>query len=58
VLPTGQVVGVIDKLPSVAELIEQIVHEADAALARLNGTDALDTRMSKEVAHERRVGFV
>jgi NAD(P)H-dependent flavin oxidoreductase YrpB (nitropropane dioxygenase family) len=35
VLPTGQVVGVIDELPSVAELIGRIVTEANATLARL-----------------------
>ena len=38
ILPTGQVVGVIDELPSVAELIGRIVTEANATLARL--TDA------------------
>lgn len=37
VLPTGQVVGVIDALPSVAELIASIVNEADATLKRLSG---------------------
>lgn len=37
VLPTGQVVGVIDELPSVAELLEQIANEAEDALARLSG---------------------
>ena len=35
VLPTGQVTGVIDELPTVAELIERIVAEARATLARL-----------------------
>ncbi len=35
VLPTGQVVGVIDELPSVAELIATIVTEANATLDRL-----------------------
>ncbi len=35
VLPTGQVVGVIDELPTVAELIGAIVTEANATLARL-----------------------
>ena len=35
VLPTGQVVGVIDELPTVAELIGRIVTEADAVLDRL-----------------------
>jgi NAD(P)H-dependent flavin oxidoreductase YrpB (nitropropane dioxygenase family) len=35
ILPTGQVVGAIDDLPSVAELMEGIVGDADAALRRL-----------------------
>ena len=35
VMASGQVVGVIDDLPSVAELIERIVREAEATLARL-----------------------
>ena len=35
ILPTGQVVGVIDELPSVAELIGRIITEANATLARL-----------------------
>ena len=37
VLPSGQVVGVIDDLPTVAELIQRIVGEAEAVLARLEG---------------------
>jgi NAD(P)H-dependent flavin oxidoreductase YrpB (nitropropane dioxygenase family) len=35
VLPTGQVVGTIDELPSVAELIGRIIEEASAVLRRL-----------------------
>lgn len=35
VLPTGQIAGAIDELPTVAELIERIVAEAEATLARL-----------------------
>ncbi len=35
VLPTGQVTGVIDELPPVADLIDQIVADARATLARL-----------------------
>lgn len=35
ILPTGQVVGSIDELPSVADVISQIVTEAEATLARL-----------------------
>jgi NAD(P)H-dependent flavin oxidoreductase YrpB (nitropropane dioxygenase family) len=35
VLSSGQVVGVIDDLPTVAELIERIMHEAETVLTRL-----------------------
>ncbi|MEI8000512.1 MAG: nitronate monooxygenase [Actinomycetes bacterium] len=35
ILPTGQVTGVIDDLPTVADLIERIVAEAEATLTRL-----------------------
>ena len=35
ILPTGQVVGVIDELPTVAAIIETIMHEAERTLARL-----------------------
>jgi NAD(P)H-dependent flavin oxidoreductase YrpB (nitropropane dioxygenase family) len=37
VLPTGQVTGVIDELPTVAELLDRITTDATAALKRLNG---------------------
>jgi NAD(P)H-dependent flavin oxidoreductase YrpB (nitropropane dioxygenase family) len=37
VMSSGQVVGVIDDLPSVAELVERIMAEADKTLARLGG---------------------
>jgi NAD(P)H-dependent flavin oxidoreductase YrpB (nitropropane dioxygenase family) len=37
VLPTGQVVGVLDALPTVDEVIRSVVTEANAALARLGG---------------------
>ncbi len=37
VLPTGQVVGAIEELPTVAELIERIVAEAEHVLTRLSG---------------------
>jgi len=40
VLPTGQVVGEIDELPTVADLVGRVVDEADAVLARLTGADA------------------
>jgi NAD(P)H-dependent flavin oxidoreductase YrpB (nitropropane dioxygenase family) len=35
ILPTGQNVGVIDELPTVAELLTRIVHEAETVLATL-----------------------
>jgi NAD(P)H-dependent flavin oxidoreductase YrpB (nitropropane dioxygenase family) len=35
ILPTGQVVGVIEELPSVAELLQRIVSEAETTLGRL-----------------------
>jgi len=35
ILPTGMGVGVIDELPTVAELLERITHEAEAVLKRL-----------------------
>ena len=38
-LPTGQVVGVIDDLPTVAELIDRIIAEAEATLTRLTALD-------------------
>ncbi len=36
ILPTGQVVGVIDELPTVAALIDRIIADAEATLARLH----------------------
>jgi hypothetical protein len=36
-LASGQVAGVIDDLPSCAELVQRIVTEASATLARLGG---------------------
>jgi hypothetical protein len=36
-LPTGQVVGRIDELPSVEELLRRIVREAEETLDRLGG---------------------
>lgn len=35
IMPTGQVVGVIEELPTVAELVDRIVVEADTAIRRL-----------------------
>ena len=40
ILPTGQNVGVIEELPTVAELIARIVGEAEAALGRLGPRQA------------------
>src|SRR5437667_181973 len=37
VMASGQVVGMIDDLPSCAELIERIMREAEKVLARLGG---------------------
>ena len=37
ILPTGQVVGVIDELPTVAELVERIIAEAEVVLTHLEG---------------------
>lgn len=35
ILPTGQITGVIDEIPSVAELLQRIMAEAEATLERL-----------------------
>jgi NAD(P)H-dependent flavin oxidoreductase YrpB (nitropropane dioxygenase family) len=40
ILPTGQVVGVIEELPTVAELVQRVMAEADAVLTRLGGASA------------------
>ena len=37
ILPTGQITGVIDEIPSVAELLQRIIAEAEATLERLGG---------------------
>lgn len=37
ILPTGQVVGVIDDLPTAAEVVDRIVAEAESTLDRLAG---------------------
>jgi NAD(P)H-dependent flavin oxidoreductase YrpB (nitropropane dioxygenase family) len=37
VLPTGQAAGVMDDLPSVADIIDRIVREAESTLDRLGG---------------------
>ena len=48
ILPTGQVVGVIDELPTVAALIERIVADAETTLARLTAP-AAEARSLKSV---------
>jgi NAD(P)H-dependent flavin oxidoreductase YrpB (nitropropane dioxygenase family) len=35
ILPTGQIAGVIDEIPSVAELLARIMAEAEDTLERL-----------------------
>ena len=40
ILPTGQVTGVIDELPTVAELLDRIEAEAEATLKRLHDESA------------------
>ena len=35
VLPTGQVVGVVDELPTVADIIDRMMTEAEETLKRL-----------------------
>jgi NAD(P)H-dependent flavin oxidoreductase YrpB (nitropropane dioxygenase family) len=41
VMSAGQVVGLIDDLPTCAELVERVMSEAEAVLARLTGRSAL-----------------
>jgi hypothetical protein len=43
-MSSGQVVGVIDDLPSVAELVQRIIAEAEATLARLTPSGSLNDR--------------
>ena len=40
VLPSGQVVGVIDDLPTCKDLIDRIIAEADKVLENLEGSNA------------------
>jgi NAD(P)H-dependent flavin oxidoreductase YrpB (nitropropane dioxygenase family) len=40
VLPTGQVTGVVEEIPTVAELLDRIVAEAERTVARLAGLAA------------------
>ena len=58
VMASGQVVGLIDDLPPVAELIARIVDQAEATLKRLSGGDDLrgpepSTEMGLADLHER-----
>jgi NAD(P)H-dependent flavin oxidoreductase YrpB (nitropropane dioxygenase family) len=39
ILPTGQVVGLIDELPSVSELVDRVMAEASETLDRLSRPD-------------------
>jgi NAD(P)H-dependent flavin oxidoreductase YrpB (nitropropane dioxygenase family) len=43
VMASGQVVGVIDDLPTCAELVDRIIAEADATLERLGSTPSSST---------------
>src|SRR5262249_20768410 len=47
ILPTGQNVGLIGELPTVAELIARIVEEAEATLARLGGEVRVERRSAR-----------
>jgi len=44
ILPTGQVAGLIDALPSVEEVVDEIVQEATAVLVALSGRVSPDAR--------------
>ena len=37
ILPTGQVVGLVEELPTVKELVDRIIRDAEATLERLAG---------------------
>lgn len=50
-LASGQVAGVIDDLPSCAELIDRIIAEADEVLARLAGRNTEPASVENRVAH-------
>jgi NAD(P)H-dependent flavin oxidoreductase YrpB (nitropropane dioxygenase family) len=52
ILPTGQVVGTIDELPTVQELVARIVREAEATLARLGVPAARQSNGSTETSSE------
>jgi NAD(P)H-dependent flavin oxidoreductase YrpB (nitropropane dioxygenase family) len=48
VIPTGQVAGLINDLPTCAELIERIMAEADATLDRLERNDQVESSTARE----------
>jgi hypothetical protein len=52
VLPTGQVTGVVEELPLVADLIARIVAEAEATLTRLTTLDTPDGLSSRDSLSE------
>jgi NAD(P)H-dependent flavin oxidoreductase YrpB (nitropropane dioxygenase family) len=52
ILPTGQVVGVIEALPTVEEVIARIVDEAEATLARLGAPAAAPRAATGPVRQE------
>ena len=52
VLPTGQVVGTIDEIPTVADLLDRIVTEAAATLARLASHSTHPTHPEPATARE------
>ena len=54
VLPSGQVVGVIDDLPTCKELIDRIIAEADKVLENLEGTQWLSRGCSTASTASRR----
>ena len=47
-MPSGQVAGLIDDLPSCAELIARIVAEAEQRLALLGGLTGPDVTRARE----------
>lgn len=52
ILPAGQVVGLIDELPAVREVLDDIMREAEETLARLGG-EAAGTAAVRAAAHGR-----
>ena len=48
VIPTGQVAGLIDDLPTCAEIIERIMAEAEATLNRLERSDQVKSSTAGE----------